>query len=81
MKNRNLAVKTLKKGGKVWVNTWSQDCDGCWSQGSDEIKSVQDIIDFEKAFDYNIEWADGPMNYSYVFDESEALPYLKGGSW
>jgi len=80
-KTRNEAVKCIKKNLPVWVNYASRDCDGCSSQSSDTINSVQDIIDAEKAFEHRIQWADGPMSMWFVFDKSDALEYYSGGQW
>jgi hypothetical protein len=80
-KNRNQAVKAILKGQRVWINTWSTDCDGCSSQGSKEIKTVSEIVEFEKGFEKSLEWADGPMGYSFIFDPSEILESYCGGSW
>ena len=80
-KTRNEAVKRIKKNLPVWVNYSSTDCDGCSSQSSDTINSVQEIIDAEKAFEKSAEWADGPMRMWFVFDESDALEYYRGGQW
>ena len=79
--NRNEAVKRLKLGLPVWVNFSSTDCDGCSSQSSGRIESVQDIIDTEKSFDDSLTWADGPMRMWFVFDKDDALEYYSGGSW
>lgn len=79
--NRNQAVKAIKKNLPVWVNTWSTDCDGCSSQGSARITSVQQIVDFEKDFENALNWADGPMGYTYVFNASEALENHTSGYW
>ena len=80
-KNRNQAVKMLKLGKPVWANSWSTDCDGCSSEGSTEVFSVQQIIDIEKGFESAAEWADGPIGMCYVFTEAERLSSYTGGSW
>ena len=79
--NRNKAVLAIKKGLPVWVNSWSTDCDGCSSQNSRQIDSVQEIINFENYFSKSLEWADGPMGYEYVFSIEYTLPNYTAGYW
>jgi hypothetical protein len=80
-KNRNQAVKNLKLGKPVWVNYSSTDCDGCSSQFSQQIQSVQEIIDAEESFERASFWADGPMSMWFVFDKYDALESYSGGQW
>jgi hypothetical protein len=82
LKERNKVVLALKKGQRVWVNTWSTDCDGASSQGCKEIKSVQDLIDFEEYSERQAEWADGPFGYEFIYNESEKAESFSGvGYW
>jgi hypothetical protein len=79
-RQRNEAVKKLLKIGKVFINFWSTDCDGCSSQGSKQINSVQELIDFEIGFQESLEWADGPMGW-YFCEEQDRMEQECGGSW
>ena len=78
---RTQAVLNIKKNQSVWANFSSTDCDGCSSQSSIKIESVQHLIDLEKGFERFLEWADGSMNMWLVFRQDEVLEYYCGGSW
>jgi hypothetical protein len=80
-KNRNSAVKNLLQGNEVFANFSSTDCDGCYTQASVKVASVQHLIVLEKCFEKSLEWADGPMHMTYVFNQSETYEYYCGGSW
>ena len=79
--NRTQAVLHIKKNQPVWVNFSSTDCDGCYSQSSKKVESVQHLIDLEKGFENALDWADGSMSMWFVFDRHEALEHYCGGSW
>lgn len=80
-KNRNEAVKQLLKKKPVFFNSSSTDCDGCYTQSSTTVNSVQHLIDIEKSFESACEWADGPMHGYFVFTEEERHDYYSGGHW
>lgn len=79
--NRTQAVLRLKKGLPVWSNFSSRDCDGCSSQSSERVESVEHLIQMEKGFNDSLAWADGPMNMWFVFDKSDTLETMSGGCW
>ena len=79
--NRTQAVLRIKKNQPVWANFSSTDCDGCSSQSSIKIESVQQLINLEHEFERSLEWADGPMHMWFVFNDADTLEYSCGGSW
>lgn len=78
---RTQAVLSIKKNQPVWANFSSTDCDGCYSQSSLRIQSIQHLIDLEKGFEKALEWADGPMSMWFVFRSDDTLENYTGGSW
>lgn len=67
-KNRNWAVKSIKKGEPVYMLWSSTDCDGAYASGVERMNTVQDIIDADKWADGKFEWADGPFSHWYSND-------------
>lgn len=64
-RNRNWAVKRIKKNQEVYMHWGSTDCDGVYAGGCEKMNTIQDIIDADKWADDSYEWCDGPFNMYY----------------
>lgn len=63
LKTENEMLKQLIKYGKIYINTWSSDCDGGQSTKGYEFSSIDDVYKWEKD---KSEWADGPFGWNVV---------------
>ena len=70
-RNRNWAVKSIKKGEPVYMTWSSTDCDGVHANGIVPIKSVQDVLNAEEWADSMFDWADGPFCYWFTDYDKE----------
>ena len=59
----NKMLKQLLKYGKIYVNTWSSDCDGGHSVGSREFTSIDE---FYQSYESAAEWCDGSFGMDVV---------------
>jgi hypothetical protein len=67
----------LLRDGAVYINVWSQDCDGVQSQYHREFKSVEEFIKWEVDF---YEWAEGRQGYSFT-DKDNLDEAVTWGGW
>jgi hypothetical protein len=63
LKTENEMLKQLIKYGKIYINSWSSDCDGGHSTRGNEFSSVDDVYKWEED---KAEWADGPFGWNVV---------------
>ena len=59
--------KALAEDGEVWVNTYSQDCDGVDSYGSFVCKTIEEYIESENSFAESVE---GSYSWEIVSKEN-----------
>jgi hypothetical protein len=59
--------KALAEDGEVWVNTYSQDCDGVDSYGSLVCKTIAEYIESENSFAESVE---GKCSWEIVSKEN-----------
>jgi hypothetical protein len=60
----------------VYVNTWSQDCDGVSAVGYQEFTCIEDFYKWE---DSCIEWAEGPFGWELTTKDKINQPHTYGG--
>ena len=63
--------KVLATEGAIYVNTWSQDCDGVESYNSLSCTSIEDYYESEESFSDSIE---GPCSWEIVSKEDITSP-------
>ena len=72
------AIQQLKESGRILVNYYSTDCDGCSTAGSGEFSNVNDLI---RWIDNKYEWADGPWSWEITTPENKQEYIAPRGYW
>ena len=75
LKRENQMLKQLVKYGKIYINSWSSDCDGGHSTRGNEFSSVDEVYVW---WEDNAEAADGP--FSWIVVEPDELQ-LQSHTW
>ena len=66
----------IKTNGIVYINTWSQDCDGVEAIGHRIFTSIEEFNAWEEG---QIEWAEGPFGWEITNKDNLNESYSYGG--
>lgn len=75
LKIENQMLKQLVKYGKIYINSWSSDCDGGHSRRGNEFSSLDEVYIW---WENKVEWADG--SFDFVVVEPDELQ-LQSHTW
>lgn len=67
----------LLRDGVIYINVWSQDCDGVCAQYHTSFKTLEEFLKWEVDF---YEWAEGRQGYSLT-DKDNLDEEITWGGW
>ena len=77
MKTKYLELEqAFKDNDIVYVNTWSRDCDGVNAIGYREFNNIEEFYKWE---DNQVEWAEGPFGWELTTKENINEDFTYGG--
>ncbi len=75
---KNLEIEeVIDRDGIVFINVWTQDCDGVQSQYHKEFTNVDDFYKWEEDF---YEWAEGSQGYCLT-NKDNLYEQVTWGGW
>lgn len=69
--------EVLLRDGVIYINVWSQDCDGVNAQYHKSFKTLEEFLTWEEAF---YEWAEGRQGYNLT-DKNNLDESVTWGGW
>jgi len=73
----NRALRALVEYGKIYVNYWSRDCDGCESYGHSIFDTLEEYLEAMESFGMDLE---GPGRFTITSPDNLNEPW-SGGQW